>query len=219
MSCHCFFLQDWQQFRQAFFSFQLGIPQRIYNDLTRSCQNISDTSEKLTSTCLDFDLPVRTLFSEAQDIKLWHLYTTFALSIQAQRNNNYPSISQPEILHRCSIHQITCPYFQQSFRSIWENNGDEGLALYEELREERASRVQTVSVRARTDSSGGIERSSSTERLWNLIVGMVRRQWHKVAGLQGFYALSTLWLEKLVIVPTISPCSSNYYSLKRSPAL
>jgi hypothetical protein len=42
---------------------------------------------------------------------------------------------------------------------------------------------------------------------------LVRRQRHKVTGLQGPSALSTMWLENLVIVPTRSPCNSSHYSL------
>jgi hypothetical protein len=85
--------------------------------------------------------------------------------------------------------------------------------VYEELREERASRVQVGSVRARMGSSQRIELISSTEKLWTLIIGGVRRQRHKVTGLRGLCALSALWLEKLVIMSTVSPCSSRDYSL------
>ncbi|PMD21927.1 hypothetical protein NA56DRAFT_702902 [Hyaloscypha hepaticicola] len=64
-------------------------------------------------------------------------------------------------------------------------------------------------------SSQRIELISSTERLWTLIIGGVRRQRHKVTGLRGLCALSALWLEKLVIMSTSSQILQSISILPR----
>lgn len=60
--------------------------------------------------------------------------------------------------------------FSEEFRGIWENDVGKGLELYEEVRKERASRVQAASARARTDLSERIGWSSSTDRPGKLTI-------------------------------------------------
>ena len=54
--------------------------------------------------------------------------------------------------------------FSEEFSSIWDRDVSKGLDLYEQVRKERASRVQAASARARTDLSERIGWSSSSDK-------------------------------------------------------
>ena len=60
--------------------------------------------------------------------------------------------------------------FSGEFKDIWQGDIGKGLELYEKVRKERASRVQSASARARTDLSERIGWSSSSDKPGKLTI-------------------------------------------------
>jgi salicylate hydroxylase len=60
--------------------------------------------------------------------------------------------------------------FSDEFIDLWKDDVRKGLELYEEVRKERASRVQAASAKARTDLSERIGWSSASDKPGKLTI-------------------------------------------------
>ncbi|KAJ5689845.1 hypothetical protein N7462_004237 [Penicillium macrosclerotiorum] len=146
------------------------------NNLREDGWNISASPQQLVDTFPDLDPRMKTLMLNAEDIKMWRLY----------RHQPYPYWVKGKV---CLLGDAAHPMmpdqsqgscmafedagalglvFNKNFREDY--NVAEGLALYEKLRKERATRVQEASFRARENLSERIGWSSSTDRPGKLTI-------------------------------------------------
>ncbi|KAH8672595.1 salicylate hydroxylase [Tricladium varicosporioides] len=149
-----------------------------FNGLSKDGWNISASPEELIATYPDLDPRLHALFTHATDIKMWRLYVhqpypywhkgTVGLLGDAA-HPMLPDQSQGFCMALEDAGALGY-IFSEEFRGIWENDVGKGLELYEEVRKERASRVQAASARARTDLSERIGWSSSTDRPGKLTI-------------------------------------------------
>lgn len=159
ISCYCFYPAE-------------------YNGLSKDGWNISATGQELFDTYPDLDPRVRKLFLNAEDIKMWRLYV----------HQPYPYWSKGKIALLGDAAHPMLPdqsqgfcmaledagalgyIFSEEFRNIWEHDVAKGLELYEEVRKDRASRVQAASARARTDLNERIGWSSKVDKPGKLTI-------------------------------------------------
>ncbi|PNY25862.1 6-hydroxynicotinate 3-monooxygenase [Tolypocladium capitatum] len=145
------------------------------NGLEEDGWNISTTGENLASTFPDLDERLRTLFRNAQDIKMWRLYD----------HSPYPYW----VMGKCCLlgdaaHPMM-PDQSQGACMAMEDAGALGiifspeygslsvaqkLQLYEDERKPRATRLQESSRRARTDITERIGWSSANDRPGKLTI-------------------------------------------------
>ena len=140
--------------------------------------NISATPEELAATYPDLDQRVRTLFLNAEDIKMWRLYIHqpypywYKGKIGLLGDAAHPMLPDQSQGFCMAIEDAGAlgHIFSDEFRSIWEKDVGRGLRLYEKVRKDRASRVQAASARARTDLSERIGWSSSSDKSGKLTI-------------------------------------------------
>lgn len=145
------------------------------NDLLSDGWNISTTGDRLADTFPDLDERLRTLFRHAEDIKMWRLYN----------HEPYPTWTKGRAaLLGDAAHpmmpdqsQGACMAVEDAgalgilFSEAYEELGvREKLALYEEVRKPRATRLQDASRRARVDLSERIGWSSANDRPGKLTI-------------------------------------------------
>ncbi|KIW99685.1 uncharacterized protein Z518_11098 [Rhinocladiella mackenziei CBS 650.93] len=145
------------------------------NDIREDGWNLSSTPENLVATFPGLDPKLHQLFMNAEDIKMWRLYN----------HEPYPRW----VVGNCALlgdaaHPMVPDQSQGACMAI-EDAGALGiifssnyshfsvpdkLKLYELVRKERATRVQSASARARTDLSERIGWSSSKDRPGKLTI-------------------------------------------------
>ena len=145
------------------------------NGLDKDGWNISATPQELCDTFPDLDPRIRTLFMNAEDIKMWQLYI----------HDEYPYwVTKRVALLGDAAHPML-PDQSQGFCQAIEDaavlgelfseehfSGDVEmtLRLYEEVRKPRATKVQTASARARTDLNERIGWSTGSEKPGKLTI-------------------------------------------------
>ncbi|RFU31576.1 hypothetical protein B7463_g4762, partial [Scytalidium lignicola] len=140
-----------------------------HNGLDKDGWNIEATPQELVDTFPGLDERVQKLFLNAKDIKMWRLYV----------HAEYPYWQQGRVALLGDAAHPMLPDQSQGFCQAIEDaaalglvfgaehfNGDvkKALELYEIVRKNRATRVQTASARARTDLSERIGWSTGLER-------------------------------------------------------
>jgi salicylate hydroxylase len=140
-----------------------------HNGLDKNGWNISATPQELVDTFPGLDERVKTLFLNADDIKMWRLYIHEA----------YPYWQQGVVALLGDAAHPMLPDQSQGFCQAIEDaaalglvfgeehfRGDvrHALKLYENVRKPRATRVQIASAKARTDLSERIGWSTGLER-------------------------------------------------------
>lgn len=140
-----------------------------HNGLDKDGWNISATPQELIDTFPGLDERVKTLFSNAEDIKMWRLYI----------HEEYPYWQRGTVALLGDAAHPMLPDQSQGFCQAIEDaaalglvfgeehfKGDvrHALELYEKVRKPRATRVQTASAKARTDLSERIGWSTGLER-------------------------------------------------------
>ncbi|KAL6249682.1 hypothetical protein RBB50_003537 [Rhinocladiella similis] len=145
------------------------------NDVREDGWNLSTTPENLVKTFPGLDPKLHSLFTNAEDIKMWRLYN----------HDPYPYWAKGKCaLLGDAAHPMVPDQSQGACMAI-EDAGALGiifspkyghlqvndrLRLYEMTRKERATRVQSASARARTDLGERIGWSSSTDRPGKLTI-------------------------------------------------
>ncbi|KAK5995467.1 3-hydroxybenzoate 6-hydroxylase 1-like protein [Cladobotryum mycophilum] len=145
------------------------------NDLKEDGWNISTTGENLAATFPDLDERLRTLFRNAEDIKMWRLYN----------HEPYPHWVKGRCCLLGDAAHPMMPDQSQGACMALEDAGALGilfssgynhlslaqkLQLYEEERKPRATRLQESSRRARTDITERIGWSSASDRPGKLTI-------------------------------------------------
>lgn len=140
-----------------------------HNGLDKDGWNISATPQELVDTFPGLDPRVKTLFRNAEDIKMWRLYV----------HEEYPYWQQGVVALLGDAAHPMLPDQSQGFCQGIEDaaalglvfgeeyfKGDirRALELYEKVRKQRATRVQTASAKARTDLNERIGWSTGLER-------------------------------------------------------
>ncbi|CAG8934735.1 unnamed protein product [Penicillium salamii] len=147
-----------------------------HNNVRDDGWSISASPEQLVETFPDLDPRMRTLMLNAEDIKMWRLY----------KHQPYPYWVKGKVcLLGDAAHpmmpdqsQGSCMAFEDAGalglvlnKNFRENySAVEGLALYESLRKERATRVQEASFKARENLNERIGWSSSADRPGKLTI-------------------------------------------------
>ncbi|CAG8300850.1 unnamed protein product [Penicillium salamii] len=147
-----------------------------HNNVRDDGWSISASPEQLVETFPDLDPRMRTLMLNAEDIKMWRLY----------KHQPYPYWVKGKVcLLGDAAHpmmpdqsQGSCMAFEDAGalglvlnKGFRENySAVEGLALYESLRKERATRVQEASFKARENLNERIGWSSSADRPGKLTI-------------------------------------------------
>ncbi|CAG8322646.1 unnamed protein product [Penicillium nalgiovense] len=147
-----------------------------HNNVREDGWNISASPQQLVDTFPDLDPRMKTLMLNAEDIKMWRLY----------KHQPYPYWVKGKV---CLLGDAAHPMmpdqsqgscmafedagalglvFHKNFRD--EYGASEGLALYENMRKERATRVQEASFRARENLNERIGWSSSIDRPGKLTI-------------------------------------------------
>jgi salicylate hydroxylase len=140
-----------------------------HNGLDKDGWNISATPQELVDTFPGLDKRVKTLFLNADDIKMWRLYIHEA----------YPYWQKGVVALLGDAAHPMLPDQSQGFcqaiedaavlglvfgRSHFKGDIKRSLELYEAVRKPRATKVQTASAKARTDLSERIGWSTGLER-------------------------------------------------------
>jgi len=156
VSCYCFYPAE-------------------YNDLKEDGWNISTTGENLVRTFPGLDSNLCKLFLHASDIKMWRLYI----------HEPYPYWTKGRVALLGDAAHPMLPDQSQGACMAMEDAGALGilfstkynnlsvaqrLQMYERVRKERASKVQSASARARTDLSERIGWSSKADRPGKLTI-------------------------------------------------
>ncbi|KAJ5129127.1 uncharacterized protein N7515_005166 [Penicillium bovifimosum] len=147
-----------------------------HNNVRDDGWSISASPQQLVDTFPDLDPRMRTLMMNAEDIKMWRLY----------KHQPYPYWVKGKV---CLLGDAAHPMmpdqsqgscmafedagalglvFHKNFRQ--EYSAVQGLALYEKLRKERATRIQEASFKARENLNERIGWSSSTDRPGKLTI-------------------------------------------------
>ncbi|CAG8238868.1 unnamed protein product [Penicillium salamii] len=147
-----------------------------HNNVRDDGWSISASPQQLVETFTDLDPRMKTLMLNAEDIKMWRLY----------KHQPYPYWVKGKVcLLGDAAHpmmpdqsQGSCMAFEdagalglvlhKNFREDY--SAVEGLALYERLRKERATRVQEASFKARENLNERIGWSSSADRPGKLTI-------------------------------------------------
>ncbi|CAG8048892.1 unnamed protein product [Penicillium olsonii] len=147
-----------------------------HNNVRDDGWSIAASPQQLVDTFPDLDPRMKTLMLNAKDIKMWRLY----------KHQPYPFWSKGKVcLLGDAAHpmmpdqsQGSCMAFEdagalglvlhKNFREDY--SATEGLAIYERLRKERATRVQEASFKARENLSERIGWSSSADRPGKLTI-------------------------------------------------
>lgn len=145
------------------------------NDVREDGWNLSTTPANLVKTFPGLDPKLHSLFTNAEDIKMWRLYN----------HDPYPYWAKGKCaLLGDAAHPMVPDQSQGACMAIEDAGAlgiifspkyghlqvNERLKLYEMTRKERATRVQSASGRARTDLSERIGWSSSTDRPGKLTI-------------------------------------------------
>ncbi|CAI7660361.1 unnamed protein product [Penicillium bialowiezense] len=147
-----------------------------HNNVRDDGWSIAASPQELVDTFPDLDPRMKTLMLNAEDIKMWRLY----------KHQPYPYWVKGKV---CLLGDAAHPMmpdqsqgscmafedagalglvFNRSFREDY--SAMEGLKIYEELRKERATRVQEASFKARENLSERIGWSSSADRPGKLTI-------------------------------------------------
>ncbi|GKT40257.1 FAD-dependent monooxygenase OpS4 [Colletotrichum spaethianum] len=156
ISCYCFFPAE-------------------RNGLDRDGWNISATPEELCATFPNLDPKIKTLFMHAEDIKMWRLYV----------HQEYPYWVKGRVgLLGDAAHPMLPDQSQGYCQAIedaaalgvlfgpdcFDGNVEKTLKMYQTVRKERATRVQTASAKARTDLNERIGWSTGLEKPGKLTI-------------------------------------------------
>jgi salicylate hydroxylase len=150
-----------------------------HNGLSKDGWNISATPQELVDTFPGLDKRLHTLFLHAEDIKMWRLYI----------HDPYPYWTQGKVALLGDAAHPMLPDQSQGFcqaiedaaalglvfgKDHWAGKGEadivSALKLYESVRKERATRVQSASAKARLDLSERIGWSTGLERPGKLTI-------------------------------------------------
>jgi salicylate hydroxylase len=152
----------------------LTAPRSSYDDSETDIWNISATPQQLIDTYPTLDPRVRSLFQNATDIKRWPLYV----------HKPYPYWTQGIVALLGDAAHPMLPDQAQGFGQaiedaaalgvlfgeFWDGDVKRALKRYEEVRKERATRIQDASARARKDLSERIGWRVGDEREGKLTI-------------------------------------------------
>lgn len=145
------------------------------NGLDKDGWNIGASPEELCDTFPGLDPRLKTLFMHAEDIKMWRLYV----------HQEYPYWVKSKVGLLGDAAHPMLPDQSQGFCQAIEDaaalgelfgpdcfngNVQKTLRMYETVRKERATRVQTASAKARTDLNERIGWSTGLERPGKLTI-------------------------------------------------
>jgi salicylate hydroxylase len=156
ISCYCFFPAE-------------------RNGLDRDGWDIGVTPQELCETFPNLDPKIKTLFMHAEDIKMWRLYV----------HQEYPYWVKGRVgLLGDAAHPMLPDQSQGYCQAIedaaalgvlfgpdcFDGNVEKTLEMYQTVRKERATRVQTASAKARTDLNERIGWSTGLEKPGKLTI-------------------------------------------------
>jgi salicylate hydroxylase len=146
-----------------------------HNGLDKDGWNIGASPQALVDTFPGLDARVKTLFLNAEDIKMWRLYI----------HDPYPYWTKGVVGLLGDAAHPMLPDQSQGFcqaiedaavlglvfgKEHFEGDVREALGIYEAVRKERATRIQEASAKARTDLSERIGWSTGSEREGKLTI-------------------------------------------------
>ncbi|KAH9906042.1 salicylate hydroxylase [Xylariomycetidae sp. FL2044] len=146
-----------------------------HNGLDKDGWNIGATPQELIDTFPGLDERVKLLFLHSQDIKMWRLYiheeypywTRGVVGLMGDAAHpSLPDQSQGFCMAVEDAAALSLAFSEDYFKGDVEKS----LKLYEKIRKERATRVQTASAKARTDLNERIGWSTGAEKPGKLTI-------------------------------------------------